>query len=79
LLKQLRFLKAPVAILRKHGVMRNLLIETKACEPAPSQMHAKFFNELALAADAVQIANQQNPQQQLWIDRWTASVTIAVL
>jgi hypothetical protein len=39
-------------------------------------MHAKFFNELALAADAIQIANQQSPQQQLWIDRWTTSVTI---
>src|SRR5215469_1251407 len=68
-----------MAILRKRRVMRNFLIETKSREPTPRQMHAQFVNELALAADAVQIANQQNTQQQLWIDRGTASIAIAVL
>ena len=42
-------------------------------------MHAQFLNELALAADAVQITDQQNAQQQLWIDGWTPSFAIAVL
>jgi hypothetical protein len=35
LLEHLRFLKPPVAILLKGGVMRNLLIETETYEPAP--------------------------------------------
>src|SRR5579864_6310830 len=34
LLKQLRFLKASVAVLRERGVVRNLLIETQPGEPA---------------------------------------------
>jgi hypothetical protein len=49
-----------------------------ACEPAPGKMHAKFLDELALTANAVQIADQQNSQQELWIDGWTASLAIAV-
>ena len=68
-----------MATLLKRGVMRNLLIETKTCEPAPGQMHAQFLNQLALAANAVQIANQQNTQQQFWIDRRTTSLAIAFL
>jgi hypothetical protein len=42
-------------------------------------MHAQFLDKLALAADAVQVSNQQNPQQQLRIDRGTTSVAIALL
>jgi hypothetical protein len=58
LLERLRLLKASVTILRKRGVMRNLLIETETCKPAPCQMHAQFLDKLALAADAGQIADQ---------------------
>jgi hypothetical protein len=43
--------------------MRNFLIETKTCKPAPRKMHAQFFHQLALAADAVSIANQQDAQK----------------
>jgi hypothetical protein len=57
----------------------SFLIKTKACEPTPWQMHAKFVNELALAAYAVQITDQHNTQQQLRINRRTASIAIAVL
>jgi beta-lactamase regulating signal transducer with metallopeptidase domain len=42
-------------------------------------MHAQPFRQLALAADAVQIADQQNAQQQLRINRWTTRLTVAVL
>jgi len=59
--------------------MRNFLIETETCEPAPGQMHAQLLNQLALAADSVQIANQQNAEQKLRIDRRTTSIAIAVL
>src|SRR5260370_39612909 len=79
LLEHLRFLKAPVAILRKGAVVRNFRIKPETCEPAPGEMHAQFLNKLALAADAVQMANQQNAQQQLWINRRTTSIAIAIL
>jgi hypothetical protein len=39
--------------------MGNLLIETETCEPAPGEVHAQLLDKLALAADSVQIANQQ--------------------
>src|ERR1039458_5436785 len=64
---------------RKRGVMRNFLVESETCEPAPRKVHAQFLGELALAADTVQITNQQNPQQQFWVDRRTTSFAIAVL
>ena len=57
-----------MAVLRKRGVVRNLLIETETCEPPPRQMHAQFLNKFALAADPLQIADQHNPQQQFRID-----------
>jgi len=59
--------------------MRNILIETETCEPAPGEMHAQLLDKLALAADPVQIANQQNAQQELRIDGWATSFAIAVL
>jgi len=43
--------------------MRDLLIEAQTREPAPRQMHAQFLHQLALAGDAVQIADQQDAQQ----------------
>src|SRR5215471_10786920 len=38
LLKQIRFLESPMAILGERGVVRNLLIETQSGEPTPRQM-----------------------------------------
>ena len=52
--------------------MRNLLIEPQTGEPAPRQMHAQLFHQFALAGDAVQIADQQNAQQQFGINRGPA-------
>ena len=60
LLEQLRCLKPSVPVFGERGMMRDLLIETQTREPAPGQMHAQFLHQLALAGDAVQIANQQN-------------------
>jgi hypothetical protein len=78
LLQQLRFLKPPVPVFREGGVMRNLLIETQACEPAPRQVHAQFLYQLALTGDAVQIPNQQNAQQKFGIDRRPSGLAVAV-
>src|ERR1700684_677834 len=57
-------------ILRERRVLRNLLIKSEASKPAPRQMHAQFFDSLALARDAVEIANQQDAQQKFGIDGW---------
>jgi hypothetical protein len=48
--------------------MRNLLIEPQPGEPAPWQMHAQLFDQLALAGNPVEIADQQDAQQKLGID-----------
>src|ERR1700736_2525347 len=77
LLEQLRFLKPPVPVLGERGVMRGILIETQTREPAPRQMHAQFFHQLAFAGDAIQIADQQNAQQELRIDRGATSLAVA--
>jgi len=41
-------------------------------------MHAQLLDQLALAGDAIQIANQQNAQQQLWINRRTAHIAVTL-
>src|ERR1035437_1714150 len=78
LLEQLRFLKPSVPILGKRRVVRDLLIKTQSREPSPRQMHAQLLDQLALAADAVQVADQQNAQQQLRIDRGPPRLAVAV-
>jgi hypothetical protein len=57
--------------------MRDLLIETQTPEPAPRQMHAQFFQQLAFAGDAIPIADQQNAQQELGINRGATGVAVA--
>src|SRR5246500_5821085 len=56
--------------------MWDLLIETQTGEPAPGQVHAQLFHQLALAGDAVQIANEQNAQQKLGINGRSASIAV---
>jgi hypothetical protein len=63
-------------VFRKRGVMRNLLIEAQTGEPAPRQMHAQFFHQLAFAGNAIQVADQQNAQQKLGIDRGTSGIAV---
>src|SRR6266849_3799165 len=79
LLEQFRFLKTSVPILRERGMMRNLLIEAQSRKPAPSQMHSQFLDQLALTGNAIQVADQEDAQQKLRINRWTARLAIAVL
>jgi len=42
-------------------------------------MHAQFLDQLALTGDAVQITDQQDAQQKLWINRRTPRLAVAVL
>ena len=59
-------------------MVRNLLIETQAREPSPSQMHAQLFHQLALAGDTVEIADQQNAQQEFGINRRPPGLAVTV-
>src|SRR4029077_7698230 len=59
--------------------MGNLLIETESGKPAPGQMHLQLFDQLALAGDAVEIADQQNAQEEFRIDRGPARIAVGVL
>ncbi len=58
--------------------MRNLLIKPQPGEPTPGQMHAQFLHQLALAGDAVQIADQKNAQQQLRVNRGPTCLAVAL-
>src|ERR1700688_1415265 len=56
--------------------MRNLLIEPQSREPAPRQVHAQFLHQLPFAGDAIQVADQQNAQQQFGINRRPAGIAV---
>ena len=68
-----------MTVLGKRGVMGNLLIEAKSGKPAPGQMHLQFLDQLALAGDTIQIADQQDAQQKFRIDRGSARIAVGVL
>jgi hypothetical protein len=59
-------------------MMRNLLVKAQSGKPAPSQMHAQLFQQLPLAGDAVQIAQQQDPQQHFRVNRRSACLAVAI-
>ena len=59
--------------------MRDLLIEAQAGKPAPGQMHAQFLDQLALTANAIPLADQEDAQPKLRINRWAARLAVAVL
>jgi hypothetical protein len=42
-------------------------------------MHAQFFDQFALAGDAVQIADQQNTEQQFGADGRPSSIAVTLL
>ena len=42
-------------------------------------MHAQFLHQLAFAGDAIQIADQQDTQEQFGVNRRTARLAVAVL
>ena len=57
-------------------MVRHFLIEREPGKPAPGKMHSKLFDQLALARHSVQISDQQNSKQTLWIDRRSPSLAI---
>ena len=41
-------------------------------------MHAQLFQQLPLATNAVQVAQQQDPQQHFWVNRRSACLAIGI-
>ena len=58
--------------------MRNFLIEAKPGKPAPSQMHTQLLDQLAFTRDAVQVADQQDAQEEFRIDRRSAGRAVGI-
>ena len=55
-----RLLKTAVPILGECRVMRNLLVEAEASEPAISQVHPDVLDRSAFTGDPVKVANQED-------------------
>jgi hypothetical protein len=67
-----------MTVLGKRGVMWNFLIEAKPGKPAPSQMNTQLLDQLAFTRDAVQVADQQDAQEEFRIDRRSAGLTVGI-
>ena len=67
-----------MAVLGKRGVMRNFLIEAKPGKAAPSQMHTQLLDQLAFTGDAIQVADQQDAQEEFRIDRRSTSLAVGI-
>src|ERR1700740_3723107 len=79
LLKEVRLQETSMTVLGKRGVMGNLLIEAESGKPAPSQMHLQLLEQLQLAGNTIEIADQQDTQQEFRIDRGSARIAVGVL
>ncbi len=59
--------------------MRNLLIEAQAGESAIREMHPDVLDQTAFTGNSVQVANQENAEQDFGINRRTTRVAVARL
>jgi hypothetical protein len=46
---------------------------------APRQTHTQLLDQLALAGNAIQVADQKDAQQKLWVNRRPARLAVARL
>ena len=77
--KHTRLAKASVSILRERRVIRNLLLEVQPREPTIGQMHPDFFQQTTLTDNPVEVAQQQQSQQHLGINRGPTGRTVEAL
>jgi hypothetical protein len=62
-----------VPVLGERGMVRNLLIEAKTGEPAPGQVHAEFFHQLAFTGKEIAVAFQAGVHEKgvsVWLAIW---------
>jgi hypothetical protein len=60
-------------------VVRNLVLQIELAEPAVRQVQLDFLTQLALRTDAVTVADDENPDHQLGVDRRAADVAVVGL
>src|SRR5207248_4330526 len=65
-----------MAVLREGRMIGHLAVEPEPAKPAIRQVEVHLFAQPPLRADAEAIADDQHANQQLWIDRRPADLTV---
>src|ERR1700722_15868503 len=68
--------KATVSVLRERGMFRHRILDPQPTKPTIGQIKMPFFAQAPLRANPKTITNDQHPNHQLRIDRWSAGVAI---
>ena len=76
--QQFALAEASMPVLGERRVIRDTLIQIEAAEPSICQVQMHLFAQPSLRADAEAIADQQHPDQQFRIDRWTTGVAVEI-
>ncbi len=69
--QQIALAEAAVPVLREGRVVGNSAVEPEPAEPAIGEVQMHLLAEPPLRADAEAVADDQHPDHQLGIDRWT--------
>ena len=65
-----------VPVDRKRRMVGNLVFKAEPAKPAIDQIKLDLLAQPALRADRIAIADQENPDHQLRINRWVSGVTV---
>ena len=57
-------------------MVRNLVVKIEAAEPAIGEVQLDLLAQPPLKAYAVAVANDQHPDHQLGVDRWSADLAV---
>src|SRR5215813_13466125 len=61
---------------RKRRMMWDLVVEIELAEPPVGKVQPDFLAQTAFVSDAVAAPDNQHPDHELWIDRWTADLAV---
>ena len=74
--KNIMAAKALVAGAREGGVIWNFVLDAEAAEPAIGEVDLDFPAQRPLGADAENVADDEQPDHQLGINRWPAHLWV---
>src|SRR5215831_18132083 len=74
--KGITLAKAAMPIDRERRMVRHLVVEIEATEPAIGKVKLHFLAQPALRTDAVAVADNQHPDHELGIDRRPANLAV---
>src|ERR1700688_4254695 len=57
-------------------MVRNLVLKIEAAEPAIGEVQLDLLAQPPFKANAVAVANDQHPDHQLGVDRWSADLAV---